>query len=166
VRLLAERHDVKLRTDRRVRASTGELRVDGRRVALAVPSTYMNESGGPVGALLRRYGIEDVAQVIVVHDELDLAPGRMKLKVGGGAAGHNGLKSVQRHVGDPGFVRVRVGIGKPPGTMTGVDYVLRRPGRADRLALEPALVDAADAVELLVRDGVAAAMNRYNRGDD
>ncbi len=132
------------------------------RVALAVPTTYMNESGVAVGALARRFGIEDPARLVVVHDDLDLAPGRVKVKLGGGMAGHNGLASVRSHLHTTDFARVRIGIGKPPGTMTGADFVLRRPSRSERSLLDPAVEEATEALEAMVVEGVEHAMNRYN----
>jgi PTH1 family peptidyl-tRNA hydrolase len=98
-----------------------------------------------------------------VHDELDLPPGRLKVKVGGGLAGNNGLRSIKAHLHDDGFVRVRIGVGKPPGRMEGADHVLRRPGKRERVELDTAIEQAADAVEMIVRDGVDAAMGLYNR---
>lgn len=136
--------------------------IGGERVAMAVPTTYMNDSGEAVRPLLRRFGIEDPGRLVVVHDELDLAPGRLRIKVGGGTAGHRGLRSVQAHLHTPDFVRVRIGIGKPPGRQSGADYVLRRPPRAEQDLLAIGLVEAADAIETIVTEGVEAAMNRYN----
>lgn len=134
----------------------------GRRLALAVPLTYMNDSGLAAAALVRRFGIEDLTCLVVVHDELDLPPGRLKVKVGGGDAGHNGLRSVDQHLHARGYTRVRIGIGKPPGRQAGADYVLRRPGRAERELLAVAVAEAADAVEVVVREGAETAMNRFN----
>ena len=125
-------------------------------VVIAVPQTYMNDCGVAVGALVRRYGIEDLTRLVVVHDELDLPSGRVKVKVGGGSAGHNGIKSIHAHLHDPGFVRVRIGIGKPPGRQPGAEFVLRRPGRPERERLEVAEQVAADAVEAIVTDGLAS----------
>ncbi len=102
---------------------------------------------------------------MVVHDELDLPLGRVKVKVGGGAAGHNGVKSIHVHLRDPGYVRVRIGIGKPPGRQAGADYVLHRPGRAERERLDVAVQVAADAVEVIATDGLEATMQRVNTGD-
>jgi PTH1 family peptidyl-tRNA hydrolase len=129
---------------------------------LAVPQAYMNESGGAVRGLVRRYSVHDAARLVVVHDELDLPPGTVRLKLGGGTAGHNGLRSIDSHLHSLDFVRVRIGIGKPPGRMAGADYVLRRPGRADAELLAVALEAAADAVELVLERGVEAAMNVVN----
>ena len=161
VALLAERHGARLK--RAVgRALSGEVRMGGRLLVLAVPGTYMNLSGETVAPLVRRYCPDDVARLVVVHDELDLPAGRIKVKVGGGLAGHNGLKSIKAHLHTDGFLRVRVGVGKPPGRQTGTDFVLGRPGKAERTELDIAIADAADAVECLLSDGPAAAMNRFN----
>lgn len=161
VALLALRHDEKLRTSKQ-QAVTAEIRIGGARVALAFPQTFMNESGRSVQLLTRRHGIEDPQRLVVVHDELDLPTGRVKLKVGGGLAGHNGLKSIESHLGTRDFRRLRIGVGKPPGRMAGADYVLRRPSKADQAELDVAIELAADAVESIVTDGFDATMNRVN----
>ena len=158
---LAERHGATLRKGKE-RALVGEARIDGKLVALAFPQTFVNLSGESVVRLVRRYGIEDLTRLVVVHDELDLPSGRVKVKEGGGTAGHNGLESVRNHLRSGAFVRVRVGIGKPPGRMEGADYVLRRPSKSERAELDVAVEEAADAVEVVLRDGPAAAMNRFN----
>jgi PTH1 family peptidyl-tRNA hydrolase len=102
------------------------------------------------------------SRLIVVHDELDLPSGRLKVKSGGGTAGNNGLKSIDSHLHTNEYLRVRVGIGKPPGRQPGADYVLRRPGAAERATLAQAFEEAADAVETIVTQGVDAAMSRFN----
>lgn len=163
VRLLASRLGAgALRPENGQQAVIEEVRLGERRVALAVPTTYMNDSGQAVRPLLRRFGIEDPVHLVVVHDELDLPPGTVRVKVGGGIAGHKGLESVRAHLHTSDFVRVRIGIGKPPGRQPGADYVLRRPPRAERDLLDVAVEQAADAVELVVTDGAEAAMNRCN----
>lgn len=162
VTLLAARHGGTLRPIRGQRALVDEVTIGSARVALAVPTTFMNDSGAAVAPLVRRFGLEDLHQLVVVHDELDLVPGRIRVKVGGGTAGHNGLRSLQSHVHDIDFVRVRIGVGKPPDPSRGADHVLRRPPPAERELLAHSVADAADAVEAVVRDGVDAAMNRYN----
>lgn len=143
-------------------ALVDEVRVGGRRLALAFPQTYMNESGMAVAPLVRRFGIDDLTRLVVVHDELDLPVGRIRVKVGGGLAGHNGLKSIKAHLHTDAFCRVRIGIGKPPGRREGVDHVLRAPGKAERELLAVAVEEAADAVEAILAEGPAAAMNRFN----
>ncbi len=160
--LLAARHGGRLRRARREHSLADEVRVGGRRLALAQPQTYMNESGRAVAPLVRHYGLEDVAQLVVVHDELDLPVGRLKVKQGGGLAGHNGLRSIKAHLHDDGFVRVRIGVGKPPSKEEGVGHVLARPPKAVRLALGVLVERAADAVEAVLAEGVEAAMNRFN----
>jgi len=162
VDLLATRHGGKLRRAKRERALVGEVQLSGRRVALAEPQTYMNDSGRSVAPLVRHFGIDDLSCLVIVHDELDLPVGRMKVKLGGGLAGHNGLRSITSHLHDDGFARVRIGIGKPPSKEHGADHVLRRPGKAVRAVLTDMVERAADAVESIVDDGVEAAMNRFN----
>lgn len=160
--LLAARHRVPLRPERRANASSGEVVTGGRRLALAVPATYMNESGLAVRALVRRYSVGELSKLVIVHDELDLPTGVVRVKRGGGTAGHNGLRSVDAHLHSLEFLRIRIGIGKPPGQMSGADYVLRRPSRQDGELLDIAVEVAADAVELLLAKGVDVAMNAYN----
>jgi len=160
---LAARHGGRLKLAKKERALTTEVTIGGRRVALAFPQTFMNDSGQSVQLLRRRYDIEDPADIVVVHDELDLPVGRMKLKEGGGLAGHNGLRSIKQHLKTDAFLRVRIGIGKPPGGKEqGADHVLKRPAKRDREDLAVAVEEAADAVEMIVAEGVARAMNRYN----
>lgn len=166
VGVLADRHGGRLKLSKREQSMLEEVRIGGKRVALAFPQTYMNESGVAVRALTRRYGLElpaDAARIVVVHDELDLPPSTVRVKEGGGLAGHNGLRSIERHLHTRDFLRVRIGIGKPPGGKErGADHVLRRPTRSQREDLDVAVEEAADAVELILEAGVARAMNRYN----
>lgn len=166
VSCLAKRHGARLRASRATRSVAGEARVGGRLVALAIPQTFMNDSGAAVVPLLRRHGIAELAHLVVVHDELDLLVGRVKVKLGGGTAGHNGLRSIQAHLHETGFVRVRIGIGKPPGRQAGVDYVLGTPRGAERAELDVAIEEAADAVEVILAAGPDAAMNRFNQAPD
>jgi peptidyl-tRNA hydrolase len=225
--VLADRYQGRLRPEKGLHSLACEIRIGARRVMVAVPQTFMNESGRAVAPLVRRAGIDQLdepdavpkgipdpavapqpssasapssaaappsgvapssgedsaqkagekrparsdppgraagigARLIVVHDELDLPSGRIKVKAGGGSAGNNGLKSIDSHLHDNGYLRVRVGIGKPPGRQPGADFVLKRPGAAERAVLEVAIEEAADAVELIVTAGPEAAMNRVN----
>ena len=133
-------------------------RLGGRSVVLAKPRTYMNESGRHVGPLAKFYSVAP-ADVIVLHDELDIDFGRIRLKFGGGAAGHNGLRSVGSALGTNDFARVRLGIGRPPGRQSGASFVLEN--FASRELPEVGLLceQGADATELLVRDGLEPAQN-------
>ena len=158
-----------LAVQRREHARVGETTVGERRVTLACPTTFMNESGRSVGALVRRHGIVEPSQLVVVHDELDLDPGQVRLKAGGGIAGHNGLASIADQLGTREFVRLRIGIGKPPRPEAGRKWVLQRPARSDAPLVDAALDRAVSGLEVLVRDGIEAAMNVANarrRGPD
>ena len=127
--LLARRHGGALKRDRSAHALSGEVSIDGTRTALAWPQTYYNESGLSVAALAKRYKLlDDLDRITIVHDELDLEPGRLKVKIGGGLAGNNGLRSIKAHLHSDGFVRVRIGVGKPSHRLEGANHVLRRPG--------------------------------------
>ena len=158
-----------LAVQRREHARVGEATVGERRVTLACPNTFMNESGRSVGALVKRHGIVEPSQLVVVHDELDLEPGQVRLKAGGGIAGHNGLASIANQLGTRDFVRLRIGIGKPPRPEAGRKWVLQRPARSEAPLIDAALDRAVSGLELLVRDGIEAAMNVANarrRGPD
>lgn len=164
VRLLAAREHTELARNKRVRCEIAEVRAIGATGApavLAVPTTYMNLSGGPVQAAAAWFKIPP-EQVIVLHDELDVPPGALKLKRGGGHAGHNGLKDVDRALGTRDYVRIRIGVGRPPGRMPGKDYVLRRPPPADREAIDVVLEEAADAVVQVIGEGLEPTQNRYH----
>ena len=147
-----------MRAEKGVHARAAVATIAGRRVALAVPTTYMNDSGSSVRALATRFGVAEPASIVIVHDELDLPPGTVRLKAGGGLAGHNGLRSVQSHLHSSDFLRVRIGVGKPPSAAQGASHVLRRPPKAVRELLATSVETAADAVERIVADGMDAAM--------
>jgi PTH1 family peptidyl-tRNA hydrolase len=166
LRLLAERHHATLKGGRN-NALLAETRFPGpdgadERTALAFPITYMNESGRAVGALVRKLRIETPEQIIVIHDELDLPPGEMKIKVGGGLAGHNGLRSITQHLKTQDFLRVRIGVGKPDSSHVGKVHVLAKIPKRQREVLDVAIAEAADAVEMVIAEGVDAAMQRFN----
>lgn len=162
VAMLADRHGGRLKASKE-RSLVAEVRVGPKRLVLAFPQTFYNDAGLAATALVRRHGIEDLHRLVVVHDEMDLPPGTLKVKVGGGLAGNNGLKSIKAHLHTDDFLRVRIGIGKPPGRQQGVDHVLKRPGKAEKVDLEVAMADAADAVELILAEGPEPAMTRYNQ---
>ena len=118
---LARRHGGRLKKARQQRALTAEVSCGRARLALAVPTTYVNLSGDAASSLIRRYGIDDLEHLVVVHDELDLEPGVVRIKQGGGLAGHNGLRSITQHLKTQDYLRVRIGVGKPPSKERGAD---------------------------------------------
>jgi PTH1 family peptidyl-tRNA hydrolase len=136
-------------------------RLEGRGVVLAKPRAHMNDSGGPVSSL-RDFFKVPMDRLVVVHDELDLPYGALRLKTGGGDNGHNGLKSLRRSLGSGEFHRVRFGIGRPPGRMDAASYVLRDFGAAERKDLGVDVDRTADAVQALVSDGLERAQNTFN----
>ncbi|MCV2489565.1 aminoacyl-tRNA hydrolase [Geodermatophilus sp. YIM 151500] len=142
----------------RARAVAGDGRLAGRRVVLARPMTYMNESGGPVRGLLDYHSI-DPADLVVLHDELDLPFATVRLKRGGGEGGHNGLRSVSRSLGTKDYLRVRVGIGRPPGRQDPADFVLKDFSATERKDLDWLVAEAADAAEALLERGLEGAQN-------
>jgi PTH1 family peptidyl-tRNA hydrolase len=149
-------------TAQKFAAEVAEARLGPERVWIMKPQTYMNHSGEAVGAALRFWKL-DLDDLLVVHDELELDPYRVQLKVGGGHGGHNGVKSVNAHVGGPDYARVRVGVGRPPAAMDPTDYVLGKFPKADEEELDACLVRACEAARLAVEVGTSKAMNQVNR---
>jgi PTH1 family peptidyl-tRNA hydrolase len=145
----------------RANADVLEGRLAGRRVVLAKPRTYMNVSGGPVANLAKYFSVP-VEDIVVVHDELDLGFGVIRLKRGGGEGGHNGLRSITSSIGTRDYLRVRFGIGRPPGRQDPADYVLKRFGGAEAKELDFAVDLAADAAEALLTEGLEPAQNRFH----
>jgi PTH1 family peptidyl-tRNA hydrolase len=162
--VLAARHGGRLKKGKE-KALVTDVRIGTARVALAAPQTFMNLSGESVAPLVRRYGIDDLHHLVIVHDELDLPLGRLKMKVGGGLAGHNGLRSIKAHLHDADFVRIRIGVGKPPHKDLGADHVLKKVGKAERTVLDEVVGIAADAVEYLLDHDLDDAMSRFNATD-
>ena len=139
----------------------GRLRMGGPRLVLGRPRTYMNETGGPVKALATFYKVQP-DHIVVIHDELDIPFDTMRVKLGGGDNGHNGLKSLRASFGTGDFYRVRVGIGRPPGRQDVADFVLTNYSPAERKVLQFGVDAAADAVESLVEDGLEKTQQRFN----
>ena len=160
VDLLAERIGGRFKAHKG-RADIVEGRLAGKPVVLAKPKSYMNESGGPIVSISRFFKVP-IEQITIVHDDLDLAFGALRLKRGGGDGGHNGLRSATSALGSKDYARVRFGIGRPPGRQDPSDYVLREFSATERKEV-PFLVDrAADAVEALLAQGLEAAQNQFN----
>ncbi|MDF2146885.1 aminoacyl-tRNA hydrolase [Knoellia sp. p5-6-4] len=165
---LASRHGSARLKTHKSRASIAEVRLGvlpggapGPKAVLAVPSSYMNESGGPVKALMQFFSI-DTDHLVVIHDELDIPAGEVRLKKGGGEGGHNGLRSISSSLDTRDYLRVRVGIGRPPGRMEPADYVLRDFSVTERKDLPFLIGDAADATEQLVAEGLLTAQQRWH----
>jgi PTH1 family peptidyl-tRNA hydrolase len=161
VELLAARAGGGRFSRHRSNAEVLEGRLAGRKVVLAKPRTFMNVSGGPVAGLVRYFSIEP-ADLVVVHDDLDLGFGVVRLKRGGGEGGHNGLRSISQSLGTKDYLRVRFGIGRPPGRQDPADFVLKRFSGAEAKELEFAVDLAADAAEALLSDGLEPAQNRFH----
>jgi peptidyl-tRNA hydrolase, PTH1 family len=162
VRLVIARRGGQLKLERHQRALTATVATSEGPVTLAVPVTFMNESGSAIPPLLRRTSVDDLSHLVVVHDELDLEPGRVQIKFGGGLAGHNGLRSIAHTMDSQEFARVRIGIGKPPTKEQGANYVLKRPTGKLRESLELDVAQAADAIETLLDHGFDDAQQRVN----
>jgi PTH1 family peptidyl-tRNA hydrolase len=150
-----------LSRNRRTGCRTAETRVAGTPIVLAVPETFMNVSGAPI---VRALGWHRVPRerLIVVHDDIDLPLGELRIKRGGGHGGHNGLRDVDRAVGDRDYLRVRIGVGRPPGASAAADHVLRPFTSEERPAVATVLADAGAAVTMLVQDGLEATQNRFH----
>lgn len=164
VRLVVERRGTSLKLESRQRAMSATITTSRGPVTFAVPVTYMNESGSALPPLLRRTSLDDLTHLVIAHDELDLEPGRLQLKLGGGLAGHNGLRSIAQTMGTQDFARLRIGIGKPLRKEQVTDYVLKRPTGTRRAELAQHVADAADALELLLDFDFEEAQRRVNAG--
>jgi PTH1 family peptidyl-tRNA hydrolase len=147
---------------RKFGAEIAEASVGRERVWIMKPQTYMNHSGEAVGSALRFWKL-GLGDLVVVHDDLELDPLRVQVKVGGGHGGHNGLKSLNAHVGGTDYVRVRVGVGRPPARMDSADYVLGRFARSEEKAVEECVGWAVEAARMVVELGAVKAMNQFNR---
>lgn len=163
---LVERSSAKLKAPFGMRAELAELRVgppggEAPRMVVAKSRTYMNETGGPVSKLIKYYKTTPT-QLIVVHDELDIDPGQLRVKFGGGDNGHNGLKSIRGSIGTGDFYRVRIGVGRPPGRQEPADFLLSNIPTAQRADIEVEVERAADAVESLILVGLDRTQSSYN----
>ncbi|GAA1850721.1 aminoacyl-tRNA hydrolase [Microbacterium koreense] len=159
---LAARRNATFKTHKaNARVAETWLRPGGPKLVLAKPNSFMNVSGGPVAGVAAFYGIAP-ERVIVIHDELDIPFDTLKLKAGGGHGGHNGVRDVAKALSTPEFVRVRVGIGRPPGRQDAADWVLDAFGGAERENLPVLIADAADAAEQVVDEGLLAAQQRHH----
>jgi peptidyl-tRNA hydrolase, PTH1 family len=162
VQRLAERLGTRLRKVRFVPIEAAEATVDGERLWLARPQTFMNVSGPPIASLARKRGVE-ADRVVAVHDEIDLAFGSLKVKRGGSTAGHHGIDSLAQALRTKDFHRVRIGVGRPSGRKDPADHVLESFAKGEREEVDFLVEEAVDAVLTLVTDGLGAAQDRHNR---
>jgi peptidyl-tRNA hydrolase, PTH1 family len=161
VRSLARGAHAELTRNKRVRCEVAETTIADQRFVLCIPTSYMNRSGDPVQAAASWFKVPP-ARIVVCHDDLDVPLGALRVKLGGGHAGHNGLKDLDRALGTRDYLRVRLGVGRPPGRMPGRDFVLRRFLPAEREVIDVCLAEAADAVVMLATDGLEPTQNRYH----
>lgn len=161
VDMLANKYNIRL-TERKHRALSGTGIIGGEKVMLVKPQTFMNLSGESIGAILNFYKLDAAQRLIVIYDDIDLAPGKLRIRKKGSAGGHNGIKNIIAHVGTQEFLRIRVGVGQKPEGWDLADYVLSRFSKEERKAVEEAMEDATEAVVLMLLGEADAAMNRYN----
>lgn len=159
--VLASQVGIKIKKNEQ-RALTGTGVIDGQKVLLVKPQTYMNESGAAVGPLASYYGVDPEGEIILISDDVTLPPGQIRIRKKGSAGGHNGLKSIIQHLGTEQFARVRIGVGEVPEGSDMINHVLGHPNRADRSQMKKAYENAADAVRLIIAGRIEEAMNRYN----
>lgn len=157
---LADKYNIKMNIARH-KALIGTGVIAGEKVMLVMPQTYMNLSGEAVGEIMRYYKAEP-SDLIITYDDIDLDVGKLRIRAKGSAGGHNGMKSIIAHVGSEEFDRVRVGIGHKPPEFDLADYVLSRFGKDELPLIRDAVDNAADAMEVIIRSGIEAAMNKYN----
>jgi len=144
-------------------ALVSEIRHNEKLIVFAIPMNFMNDSGISVAKLMRRYRLSEVEKLLIVHDELDLEVGAIRLKEGGGLAGHNGLRSVKQHIKNQDFRRIRIGIGKPFPNQKGAQYVLSKPGKKESQELLLSVINAADSVESILETDFDNAMQIFNK---
>ncbi len=159
--VLAARIGAKFSSHKKSNSEVIQARLSDRPVVVAKPRTFMNLSGQPVAALARFFSV-DPGNIVIVHDELDIEFGSIRLKLGGGEGGHNGLRSISQQLGTKDYLRTRVGVGRPPGRMDAAAYVLKPFSSAERKDLGVICEEAADAAELLLRVGLEAAQNQVH----
>ena len=160
--ILADRYGISV-DNKKFKALWGKGVIEGQRVVLAKPQTYMNLSGESVRQLIDFYKIDETEELIVIYDDISLEPGQLRIRGKGSAGGHNGIKSIIAHLGGQDFKRIKVGVGEKPLGFDLADYVLSRFSKAERESVEEALQRAAQAAAAIMTDGMDAAMNRYNK---
>lgn len=161
VQFLAEQNHRSLDVNKRIHCREAQVQFLGENVGLVVPMSWMNTSGDPVQQAARWHKVSP-DHIVVAHDDLDVELGRLKVKSGGGAGGHNGLRDLDRALGTRDYLRLRIGIGRPPGRMAGKDFVLRRFAPAERTVVDVSLEQAVDALGMMITAGLAEAQNAFH----
>jgi peptidyl-tRNA hydrolase, PTH1 family len=162
VEALARGHSLDFSRDKRAQAHVAEGEIEGQKVLLAKPQTFMNRSGRAVGRLVRAHDIP-LERMLIIYDDLDLPLGRLRLRPEGGTGGHKGMASISEVLGNQAFARLRVGIDRPPGHMDPADYVLQPFDQEELTVVSAVVAQAAEAVECWLTEGITAAMDRYNQ---
>lgn len=162
---LTRQLNASLKLETKLNAQIGQANVNGRMVRLAIPTTYMNESGMSVGAISRFYKIP-VENILIAHDEIDLSPGTARLKFAGGEGGHNGLRSIVQHLGSKKFYRLRIGVGHPGNSNQVANYVLKAPKKDEQQLIDESIVDALDVMPLALDDEIERAMKTLHTNKD
>lgn len=159
--MLAKRHHIRVR-ENKYKALCGNGVIEGQKVLLVKPQTFMNLSGESIGAILNFYKLQPETELIVIYDDVSLEPGRLRIRKKGSAGGHNGIKNIISHVGTQEFQRIKVGVGEKPEGWDLADYVLSRPHKAERTLMKDAFEKACTALELMVQGKTDQAMNEFN----
>jgi peptidyl-tRNA hydrolase, PTH1 family len=154
---LARQLNTKLKLETKLNAQIGQANINGRMIRLAIPTTYMNESGISVGAISHFYKVP-VENILIAHDEIDLLPGTTRLKFAGGEGGHNGLRSIVQHLGSKNFYRLRIGVGHPGNSNQVANYVLKAPKKDEQQLIDESIVDALDVMPSALDDEIERAM--------
>lgn len=161
VDMLAEKYNIRIK-EKKHKALCGTGIIEGQKVILVKPQTFMNLSGESIGAVLNFYKLQPESQLLVIYDDVSLEPGRLRIRKKGSAGGHNGMKNIISHVGTQEFQRIKIGVGEKPEGWDLADYVLRCPPRMERILLEDAYEKACDATALMVQGKTDQAMNQFN----
>lgn len=159
--IFAKQHSIKI-ASRQARSLVGSMDFYGEQILLVKPQTFMNESGQAVGTLVRKHNL-DVGDVLVIYDDLDLPLGKIRIRMRGSSGGHKGMRSIISHLHSEDFPRMRIGIGR---SGEAIDHVLSRFSRKDKQIMDVTLQQAADALDMILQEGIEAAMNRYNRAEE
>ena len=159
---IAEKYRISV-TEKKHKALIGKGYIEGQKVILAKPQTYMNLSGESVRELIDYYKADETQELIVIYDDISLSPGQLRIRKKGSAGGHNGIKNIIAHLGHDTFMRIKVGVGEKPAGYDLADYVLGHFSKDDRAIMEDAFKEATEAVKMMITDGPDAAMNAFNK---